>query len=543
MARSLRCRHVPLGLAGRALTLVGAVALLAGCAARATPVPSAPATSPAPAPASAASTPALASASPTGSATSAPASPPALATPSASAVPAMTMPAAGPWQPAGSMAVWRLEPQAVLLTDGRVLVVGNDVNNGLSGTVRDDSASAEVWDPATNAWRETGSLNRPRAEFAAIGLRTGSVLVTGGLDLGAQTMTDPAYACLSGDATSYSSTYIWDQKTGAWTRAGLLGTARTEPTLAALPDGRVLVMGGFYQAPRTGFTPDAALAAYGPPAPDVVAAGPRADIAPNFTIPALATAEIFDPATRTWSSTGPMHFARYEAAAATLADGRVLVVGSNQGTWLANGGAVDVGDAAANSAELYDPRTGRFTLTGSLPTTGRESGVYAGAAGTLVALPDGGALLVANERSGKHGPTDTRSFRYDVRTGTWSRVGTALVDGWDDQHQQTTHTGGFAGLADSMVARLADGRVLVAGGDYWGTKGLVVSRAAHLYDPRTNAWSRLTPMPGPRAGGAAVALSDGTALLVGGYAGDEAQSGTCDRSVGLASAIRFVPTR
>jgi hypothetical protein len=440
------------------------------------------------------------------------------------------------------MAVSRLTPHVVLLADGRVLVVGNDVNNGLSGTVRADSATAEVWDPATNTWEATSGLNRPRAEFAAIGLRTGRALVAGGLDLGRPTMSDPAYACESGDATSYSSTYVWDPTTGTWTRSGLLGTARTQPSIAALPDGRVLLVGGFYEAPRTGVTPDAALAAFRPAAPDA-AAGPPADVAPNFTIPALATAEIFDPGTGSWSSTGPMHYARYGAAAATLADGRVLVVGSGQGTWVSSGGALDVSDAAANSAELYDPRTGRFTLTGSLPATGRESGAYAGVTGTLVALPDGGALLVANVRSWKHGPTDVRSFRYDVGSGSWSEVGSALIDSWNYQTGQTTHTGGEAGLADSLVAPLADGRVLVAGGDYWGAKGLVVSRAAYLYDPRTNTWSRLSPLPAPRAGGAAVGLPDGTALLVGGYADDQAQSGTCDRPVGLASAIRYVPGR
>ncbi len=457
-------------------------------------------------------------------------------------------PIAGPWQPAGSMAVSRLTPHVVLLADGRVLVVGNDVDTGLSGTVRADSATAEVWDPATHTWQATGGLNRPRAGFAAIGLRTGGALVAGGLDLGAPTMSDPAYACSSADSLSYSSTFVWNPTTGTWTRAGLLGTARTQPIIAALPDGRVLLMGGFYEAPRTGVTPDAALAAYWPVAPDTTAGEPRADVAPNFTIPALATAEVFDPGTGSWSSTGPMHYARYGAAAATLVDGRVLVVGSGQGTWVSSGGALDVSDAAANSAELFDPRTGRFTLTGSLPSQGRESGVYAGVAGTLVALPDGGALLVANERSWKHGPTDTRSFRYDVRTGTWSQVGTALIGtvligGGDGQAQQTTHPGGDAGLPNSMVAPLTDGRVLVAGGDYWGANGLVVSRAAFLYDPRTNAWSRLPAMPAPRAGGAAVGLPDGTALLVGGYADEQARSGTCDQPVGLASAIRYVPGR
>ena len=542
MTRRSRPEHTAVDPARGVLALVMALALLAGCTASATPAPSQSAT-----PTTAASIPlartlAPASAEPSTAAPSGLTSLPPSAMPTASAVPSPAAPAAGPWQPAGSLAVSRLDPHAILLADGRVLVVGDDNTYAGPETVRADSTTAEVWDPATNTWQATGGLNRPRAGFAAIGLPTGGALVTGGLDLGGQTNSDPAYACLNGDSLSYSSTYLWAPTTGTWTRAGLLGTARTQPSIAALPDGRVLLMGGFYETPRTGRSPDAALAAYRPPAPAERAALP-ADIAPNFTIPALATAERLDPASGTWSSTGPMHYARYGAAAATLTDGRVLVVGSAQGTWIGGGGSLEVGDAAANSAELYDPRTGRFTLTDALPATGRESGVYAGAAGTLVALPDGGALLVANVRSWKHGPTDVRAFRYDVRTGTWSQVGHALIDSWDYQTGQATHTGGEAGLADSLVTRLADGRVLVAGGDYWGTKGLVVSRAASLYDPRTNAWSTLPPLPAPRAGGAAVGLPDGTALLVGGYANDQARSGTCDQPVGLASAIRFVPTR
>jgi N-acetylneuraminic acid mutarotase len=58
-----------------------------------------------------------------------------------------------------------------------------------------------------------------------------------------------------------------------------------------------------------------------------------------------------------------------------------------------------------------------------------------------------------------------------------------------------------------------------------------------IYDPTTNRWSSLPPMPQPRAGGAAVVLADGAVLLVGGY--DDQRD---DRS-GLASAVRFVPSR
>ena len=71
--------------------------------------------------------------------------------------------------------------------------------------------------------------------------------------------------------------------------------------------------------------------------------------------------------------------------------------------------------------------------------------------------------------------------------------------------------------------------------------------AASLYDPATDAWTALPPMPEPRAGGAAVTLADGSVLIVGGY-NETADVGdtdcqTQDQPTGLASAVRFVPGR
>ena len=74
----------------------------------------------------------------------------------------------------------------------------------------------------------------------------------------------------------------------------------------------------------------------------------------------------------------------------------------------------------------------------------------------------------------------------------------------------------------------------------------VASEAASLYDPATDAWTALPPMPEPRAGGVAVTLADGSVLIVGGY-NETADLGTdCetpDQPTGLASAVRFVPGR
>jgi hypothetical protein len=168
-----------------------------------------------------------------------------------------------------------------------------------------------------------------------------------------------------------------------------------------------------------------------------------------------------------------------------------------------------------------------------------------------VALADGGALLF-DKAAEWYGRDDTegrivRTLRFDPGAGSWT-----VIDARAWQHKATGDPPApmvevVAGRSRSepLVARLADGRVLVAGGIDGATVG--PSAEADLYDPATNTWTTLPPMPEPRAGGAAVALPDGSVLLVGGDgifddcplvdADCECGEGT----TGLASAIRFVP--
>jgi hypothetical protein len=431
----------------------------------------------------------------------------------------------GRWEPAGTMATARDHPHAVALADGRVLVIADDMG------VEDD-VGAEIWDPGTGAWQTTAPLNHPRTAFAAVSLADGRVLVTGGLNDIQQ---------------SYSSAYVYDPSPGieSWMKVGLMDTARTDPTAALLPDGRVLVTGGyFHHEPTYGRAPapDAMLAAYRldsssqtPPARPGVA-----DIVPPNIGAALATAELFDPATGAWSLTGPMNYARSGAAAVTLSDGRILVVGSHGGET-----GVTVDEGAFDSAEIYDPVTGHFSLAGTLPDVDRSAiaalGVQLpdgdpqpGDNGTLVALDDGGALLVGHAAWWKHLADVTRSFRFDAETASWREVAepfAAVRDMATDHWTATPGTPRFSPL----VAPLADGRVIVAGGDGAFQQTSITSASADIYDPVADTWSPLPPMPEPRDGGTAVALPDGSVLLVGGHASNE--TGWAP----LASATRFAP--
>jgi N-acetylneuraminic acid mutarotase len=439
------------------------------------------------------------------------------------------------------MATARAYLNAVLLADGRVLVVGSDTG-------------AEVWDPATGAWHTTESLNNPRTAFAAVSLADGRALVTGGLNDIQQ---------------SYSSAYVYDPRPGqeTWSKVGLMDTARSAPSAAVLPDGRVLVAGGYFHVEPTSHRdsgPDTVFVAYrgGSSAESPPPRPPLADIVPPNVGAALATAELFDPATGSWSLTGSLTYARVGAAAVTLADGRVLIVGSGGG--IESGVTVD--PHAFDSAEIYDPQTGRFSLAGQLPEVDRSALAALGIPlpegdaqpndnGTLVALNDGGALLVAHGGWWKHQGQISRSFRFDPQTESWREVGQPFAITWDHSTGQGYETPGVP-RTDALVASLPDGRVLVAGGGDliehpYGTATPITNRSAELYDPTTDTWSPLQPMLEPRAGGAAVVLTDGSVLLVGGHA----QRAPCGqlpdppcgepstRQMVLASAIRFVPSQ
>ena len=436
------------------------------------------------------------------------------------------------WEAAGVMPTAMAEQHAVLLGDGRVLAVGNDVGTG--------APTAALWDPSTGSWHTTESLKKRRTQFAVVSLADGLALVAGGLN-----DTDQ----------SYSSTYIYDPGRGheTWSKSGLLGTARTAPAAAVLPDGRVLVAGGYYHVkPSDGRNsdPKIVLAGYDP---DPTSFGPRlADVDPPNVGAALATAELFDPAAGGWSATGAMTYARSGAAAVTLADGRVLVVGSGSASV---GVAVD--GHALDSAEIFDPKTGRFSLAGRLPKIDRRAlekqGIKGANAvpdedpdttdsGRLIALNDGGAVLIGRAGWWKHVGDITRSFRFDQRTNRWSEIGQTWIF-VGEPGPARLETPGVRNLAGAMVARLPDGRVLVAGGSAATPNGsslgsgAATGASAELYDPTLDTWSPLPSMPDVRAGGAAVVLEDGSVLLVGGLI-EQLQG-----RVVLASAIRFVPSR
>jgi N-acetylneuraminic acid mutarotase len=480
------------------------------------------------------------------------------------------------------MAVGRLDPNAISLANGDVLVVGNDVPEigamkiYSASDVADDSASAEVWDHESGRWSTVASLNKPRADFVAVPLADGRVLVTGGVNAG-----DTEWH----SHQSYSSTYIYDPRHPAegWRKAAPLGTARTDPSAAVLPDGRVLVAGGYYLGGETGRVdsePATLLAAYRPGATveSIPPAAILADTDGPTVVPLIATAELYDPVADRWSATGPMRYARHGAAAVTLSDGRVLVVGlsTDQGFgWNFTDTSANASMYAPGTAEIYDPQAGRFSLTGDLPLVDWSPLLARGFSfdhsrsidwvvnnGMLVALADGGALLVGrtSEAPVTMGEPDAEGYypefygysvstlRFDPATGQWTVIDESVyapAPGTDLHRGRGRDVGAKMveivpghSRFDSVAVTLPDGRVLVAGGQrptQYDHRVVTTETTsdADLYDPLADSWTALPPMPGRRAGGAAVALADGSVFIVGGH--------TDMGSGGLPSAVRFVP--
>lgn len=218
-------------------------------------------------------------------------------------------PVGNAWAAGPNLLTARSGATATVLANGTVLVVGGD--KLVAGAASPRLASAEVYDPVANTWTAVGSLATARAYHTATLLPDGRVLVAGGQDI---------------NYLMIASAELYDPATKTWLPASSLASARAYHTATGLPDGRVLVAGG--TGGGTG--------------------------AWSY----LASAEVYDPAADTWSTTGSLTVVRSMGhVAALMPTGKVLVAGGNSGT------------AALANAELYDPATGAWTATGSLATT------------------------------------------------------------------------------------------------------------------------------------------------------------------------------
>ena len=238
-------------------------------------------------------------------------------------------------------------------------------------------------------------------------------------------------------------------RVGSFAPTGSLTTGRQGHTATLLNDGRVLIAGG---------------------------GNTDTSVGNKATYTYLASAELYDPASGTFSLTGSMTTPRSGHTATLLDDGRVLIAGGFDG----------VGNTPLASAELYDPATGTFSPTGSM-TTPRSSH-------TATLLDDGRVLIAGGGGAGAKEWLASAEL-YDPETGTFSATGSMAM-----QRMGPTAT------------LLLDGRVLVAGG-YGGVHDGTDLNSAELYDPRTGTFGPTGSMTSTGTGLTATALHDGRVLI------------------------------
>jgi hypothetical protein len=138
-------------------------------------------------------------------------------------------PATGAWTATASMTSPRQAQTATLLTEGRVLVAGGFA-------VGYFISSAEIYNPAAGTWTATGSLGTARGVHTANLLPDGTVLAAGG---NYNSISVPTTVALS-------SAELYNPATGIWTNTGSLNAARSTHVATLLPNGKVLVAAGFY---------------------------------------------------------------------------------------------------------------------------------------------------------------------------------------------------------------------------------------------------------------------------------------------------------
>jgi len=305
---------------------------------------------------------------------------------------------------------------ATLLPNGKVLIAGGMRRN------QDFYKSAELYDPATSKFLPAGDMNERRVSPIAVLLGSGKVLIAGGW---------VGHGCTD-------SAELYDPATGRFTMLPSRMTARRGHARATLlENGDVLITGG----------------------------------ADHDSPGGVASAEVFHPATATFQAVGTMHFARVAHTATLLRDGRVLIVGGR-------------GDNVNATAEIYDPKTSRFTETGSLLTARYKH--------TAGVLPDGRVLIAGGSDERDWTGNLNSAEVYDPRTGRFAPAsplndsrfklpeeavllesGNLLVAGGSKSIEIFDQSAGKFQLAGGQISdawhfmtetKLKDGSVLLAGG-------------------------------------------------------------------------------
>ena len=279
---------------------------------------------------------------------------------------------------------------------------------------------------------------------------------------------------------------------GRWSEAASLPVGRSE-TAVSQTDEAMYVLGGYTPETKSSVL----MTSYGPhsdtwqelaPLPEglnhiaSVAAGGKVYSFGGFTQQnrgAVDSAYEYDPQSDAWTKLPPMPTPRGSAAAVAL-DGQLHVIG----------GADDVSTGSRQNVgthEVYDPATGQWREAAPLPTPREHmpAVVYDGKIHVI-----GGRFLEMNNNTGTHEV-------YDPET-----------DSWEEAAPLPTARSGTAGA-------LLDNQILVMGGEKDPQSETGTFKENEAYDPTTDSWRALVPLPTPRHGFGA-AVFDGAVYTPGG---------------------------
>ena len=213
------------------------------------------------------------------------------------------------WSVTSGLSAIRSGYTATLLPSGKILVAGGETTPAALGGSEWVTNTAELYDPVTGVSTPTGSLLLPRVLHTATLLPNGKVLVAGGF--------------LGSDQIA-SGTELYEPPTGTWRWAGSSGDFETRDwwayphTATLLTNGKVLLVGNVFFYP------------FRPPE---------------------ARAVLYDAVTHTLSPTGNPQSARAGHTTTLLANGKVLIAGGARTT-------ADFSTEYFNGTEVYDPATG-----------------------------------------------------------------------------------------------------------------------------------------------------------------------------------------
>ena len=351
---------------------------------------------------------------------------------------------------------------AVLLKNATVLIAGGG------------NAFAEVYDPSTEMFTQVGAMVSPRVSCTATLLTDGRVLFAGGSagsafvpaaeiydpasrtfmstgslnfprDLHTATLLSTGQVLIAGGNAASNAAELFEPKRGTFTLTGALSETRWSPLATPLPGGAVLIAGG-------------------------------------HLVQALASIESYDPNAGTFSSHSTfLNVTRSGHATTQLADGRLLLTGGR-----------DAGSDVNSSAEIFNPATGNFSLTGSL---------IQGRYGHTATLLGHGSVLVVGGFIDKDGTQiATGAEIYDPNTGKFAPAPSSPN----------------VPRADHTATLLANGQVLIAGGL---TGVQQTTSSVELYDPVKQTFTLAGAMDAPRYNHTATLLDDGRVFIADGVSG------------------------